>query len=139
MAAQWKRGDAAAVGNVLDTDEAGDGRQVEHHPPIPRQKVALPREPYHYVAAAHQEAVSGMGQALRVVRGWRVVEELQYPFVAAIAVIEKDPPIAAFRVERLQNREIAGKPNEPLGIGRHLVDVGDPLLRRRIGVDRETR
>ena len=112
MAAQRKGRDPGAVGDVLDPDQSGDrrdDRQVEHHPPVPGQQVALPGEPYDGVAAAHQKAVSGMRQGPRVVRGRRVVEELQHPLVAAVAVVEKDPPVAAPGIDRLQDREIAGK------------------------------
>src|SRR5438270_1570867 len=127
MATQRKRRDAAAIGDVLDPDGSLDrrDRQVEHHPPVPGEQIALPGEPYDRIAAAHQKAVSGVRQAPRIVRGRRVIEELQHPLVAAVAVIEKDPPVAAAGIGRLQDREIPDEPDEPFGIDRCLVDVGD--------------
>ncbi len=141
MAAQRKRRDPGAVGDVLDPDRSGDRRdwQIEHHPPVPRQQVALPGKPDDGVAAAHQKAVPGVRQAAGIVRGRRVVEELQNSLVAAVAVIEKNPPVAAPRVDRLQYREITGKPDKPVGIRRRLLDIGDALLRGRSRIHREAR
>jgi hypothetical protein len=64
------------------------------------------------------------------------VKELQDPLVAAVAVVEKQPPVTARRVERLQNREI-GEMDELFGIGRRLVEIGDAALRRSVGIDGE--
>src|ERR1700720_634241 len=142
MAAQRKRRDPGTVGDVLNPDQPGyrrHGREIEHHPSVPRQQVALPGEPDDRVAAPHQKSVPGMRQGPRVVRGQRVVEELQHPLVAAVAVVEKDSPVAAPGIGRLQDREIADKPDEPLGIRRRLVDVGDALLRRRVRLDGKMR
>ena len=146
VAAQRERGDAGAVGDVLGADRAGDwpaalarDRQVEQHPPVAGQQVAPPGEPYDGVAAAHQKAVAGMRRGARVVRGWSIVEELQHPLVATIAVVEKDAAIAVRRVERLQDREIGGKADEPVGVQRRLVEIGNAVLRRGCGVDCEPR
>ena len=145
-AAQREGRDAGAVGDVFDADETGQrpvalarDRQVEQHSPIPRQQIALPGEPGDRVAAAHQKAVPRMRQGARVVRSRGVVEELQHPLVAAIAVIEKDAAVAACGIDRLQDREIASEMDEALGIGRRLVDIGDAALRRSARVDREVR
>ena len=78
-------------------------------------------------------------QRARVVRGRSVIEELQHPLVAAVAVIEKQAAVAARRIDRLQDREIAGETDETLGVGRRLVDVGDAALRRGRRVDRKMR
>ncbi len=74
-----------------------------------------------------------------VVRGRGVIEELQHPLVAAIAVVEEQATVAARRIDRLQDREIAGEMDEACGIGWRPVEVGDALLRRSARVDREMR
>src|SRR5882762_5611356 len=77
------------------------------HPEQARQLyLDMPGEPDHRIAAAHQKAVSGMCQGVRIVRGRGVVEELQHSLVAAVAVVEEPPAVATRRVDRLQNREI---------------------------------
>jgi hypothetical protein len=144
--AQRKRRDAGAVGDVLDPHNPGQrsvmfagDRQVEQHPPVPRQEIALPGEPDHRIAAAHQKAVSGMCQGVRIVRGRSVVEELQHPLVAAVAVVEEQTAVGARRIDRLQDREVAGEMNEPGGIGRGLVEILDAALCLSPGVDSEMR
>ena len=146
MTAQGKGRDPGAVGDVLDPDRTDNrpatfarDRQVEQHSPVPGQKVALPGEPHDRVAAAHQKPIPGMRQAARVVRGRSVVEELQHPLIAAVAVVEKNAPVAAPGIDRFQDREIAGKADEPVGIGWSLVEVGDPLLCRDAWIDRKLR
>jgi len=132
MTAQGKGRDPGAVGDVLDPDRTDNrpatfarDRQVEQHSPVPGQKVALPGEPHDRVAAAHQKPIPGMRQAARVVRGRSVVEELQHPLIAAVAVVEKNAPVAAPGIDRFQDRV--------------LVEVGDPMLCRDAWIDRKLR
>src|SRR5207302_1582406 len=56
-----------------------------------------------------------------------------------VAVVEKNAAVAVRRIGRLQDREISGEMDEPLGVDRRLVDVGDALLRRRMRIDRKMR
>ena len=71
-----------------------------------------------------------MRQGVRIVRGRSVVEELQHPLVAAVAVVEEQTAGAARRINRLQDREIAGEMNKSVGIGWCLIQIGNPALRR---------
>ena len=136
---------AGPVGDVFSADEPGqrpaafarDG-QVEQQPPIPRQQVALPGEPNDCVAAAHQETIAGMRQAARVVGSGRIIEELQHPLVAAVAVIEKQTAVAAHRIDRLQDRKIAGEMDEA-AVGRCFVEIGNAVLSWGGKLDREMR
>ena len=136
--------DPRPVGDVLGSDEPGQrpaafarDRQVEQQPPVPRQQIALPSEPNDGVAAAHQVTVAGVRQGARVVGRGRVIEELQHSLVAAVAVIEKETAVAESRIDRLQDREIAGEMDEPLAISWRLIEIGDAALSGGGRVDRE--
>src|SRR3546814_19025450 len=86
------------------------------------------------IAAPHQVAVAGVLQRDRVVGADGVVEELQHPLVAAVAVVEEHPAVAAAEVQRLQQAEIGGVRDQPVGIARRLVEVDDASSEeRRVG------
>ncbi len=143
-AAERECGDAGLVGDVLDADRAGDRtpvlggyRQIEEHAPVARQHVALPGEPRDGIAAPHQEAVAGMDELERIVARRGVVEELQRALVAAIAVVEEEPPVAARQLDRLQDHEIGDETNAPVAVARRLGEIGDAALRGRRRIDRE--
>ncbi len=80
-----------------------------------------------------------MGEAEWVVARRRVVEELQRALVAAIAVIKEQPPVAACHVDRPQDHEVGGEPHQAACVEWRLVEVGDPVLRRRAGIDGKLR
>ena len=78
----------------------GANGQVQDQAAIAGQQIPFPRNEGDRIAAPHEEAVAGMGEAARVVGMHRVVEELQSAFVAAIAVIHKQTAIAASAIDR---------------------------------------
>ena len=143
-AAQREGADAWPAGDEFRADEPGQrtvrvlrNRQVDQHPAASRQEIALPGEPDDRVAAAEQKTVAGIGERLRVVGRGGVVEELQCPLVAAIAVVEKQPAVAAGGIDGLQHEEIGGEVDEAVAVARREAEIGHALLRRRRRIDRE--
>ena len=142
-AAQWQRGLA-----FLSDDELGphqgpvrrcgavdcDG-QGHYHAAIARQEVSLPGAPHHRVATAEQIAVAGVLACRRIVAGRRIVEVLHRPLVAAVAIVEEEPPVAAGRIDRFQDAEIGGELDQAIAIAQRLVHVDDASLRRRVGIN----
>ena len=80
-----------------------------------------------------------MRQRQRIVAVRRVVEELQRPLVAAVAVVVEHPPVAAGEIDRLQDHEIGLEMHQAVGVARRLVEIDDIALRRRQRIDREKR
>jgi hypothetical protein len=93
----------------------------------------------HSVTSAEEEAVAGMCQCPRIIRVHSVVEELQAPDVAAIAPVEEQSFVAFSRIERAHDRDVGGEMHEALRIDRRFVEIDDPGLRWRFGVDGEAR
>ena len=110
-------------------------RQVEQHPPIARQQVALPGAPDHRIAAAQEKAVAGMRGGLRIVAGARVVEIDQCPLVAAVAPVEENSAIAARGIDRAEDCDVAGEGDQAIGPAQCEIDVGDRALTGRRGID----
>ncbi len=145
-AAERQRGLAFLGDDELGPHQAGKRRgavgcdgQVHCHATIARQEVSLPGAPHHRVAAPEQVAVAGVLQRLRVVAGRRVAKVLHRALVAAVAVVEEEPPVAAGRIGRLQDAEVGGELHQAVLIARRLVQIDDACLRRRIGIDGEAR
>ena len=76
-------------------------------------------------------------QCRRIVAGRRIVEVLHRPLVAAVAIVEEEPPVAAGRIDRFQDAEISRELDQAIAIARRLVHVDDASLRRRLGIDGE--
>ena len=145
-AAEREAGDARRVGDVFDADAPGDRpavvarhRHVEHHAAVAGQHVALPGEPRHRIAAAHEEAVAGVRQRDRRVAVRRVVVELQRALVAAVAVVIEHAPVAALHLARLEDHEVGGEAHQPAVVDRRLVEIHDVPLRRGARIDGEMR
>ena len=137
---------AGSVRNELDAHPTGNRpavvgcyRHVQHHPVVAGEHIALPRQPGHRVAAAHQEPIAGVGQRQRIVAVRGVVKELQRAFVAPVAVVVKDPSVAPRGVGRPQNHEIGGEMHQPLGIPGCQLQVHHIRLRRSQRVHPEQR
>ena len=145
-ATQGQRGLAFLGNDELGPHRAGERRgtvgrdgQVHRHAAVARQQVSLPGAPHHRVAAAEQVAVAGVLQRRRVVAGRRVAKVLHRPLVAAVAVVEEEPPVSACRIGRLQDAEVGGELDQAVPIARRLVQIDDPRLRGRVGIDGEAR
>ena len=73
----------------------------------------------------------------RIVAGRRIAKILHRPLVAAVAVVEEEPPVAAGRIDRFQDAEISRELDQAIAIARRLVHIDDASLRRRVGIDGE--
>ena len=145
-AAQRQRGLAFLRDDELGPHRAGDrlgavrgDGKAQNHAAVARQQVPLPGAPHHRVAAAEQVAVAGVLQCRRVVAGRRVAKILERPLVAAVAVVEEEPPVAADRIGRLQDAEIGRELDQPVAIARRLVQIDDSGLRRCVRIDGKPR
>ena len=142
--AQRQRGLAFLSDDELGPHQAGERRgavgcdgQGQDHAAIARQEVSLPGAPHHRVAAAEQIAVAGVLACRRIVAGRRIAKILHRPLVAAVAIVEEEPPVAAGRIDRFQDAEIGRELDQAIAIARRLVHVDDASLRRRVGIDGE--
>ena len=124
-AAERQAGDARLVGDELGAHGPGHGsvlmardRQVQQHPALARQEVALPGAEDDRVAAAEEEAVAGMGRGLGVVAVLGVAEILERALVAPVAPVEEEPPVAERGVRRLQYEDIGAEGDQPVPVPR---------------------
>ena len=145
-AAERQAGDARLVGDELGADRPrhrpvlmARDRQVEQHPALARQQVALPGAEDDRVAAPEEEAVAGMGRGLGVVAVLGVAEILERALVAPVAPVEEQPPVAKRRVRRLQYEDIGAEGDQPVPVPRRKTDIGHARLRRRQRIDPEAR
>ena len=145
-AAERQAGNARFVGDKLGAHGSGHGavfmardRQVEQHPALARQQIALPGAEDDCVTATEQEAVAGMGRTLRVVAVFGIAEILERALVSPIAPVEDQAAIAERRVRRLQDQDIGAERDQPFAVPRREPDVGHARLRRRQRIDPEER
>src|SRR5215217_7607363 len=134
--AQRKARDARAVGNKLGSYKAGDSLpvdpcdwHVEEHAPTTWEEIRLPSHPNDRISPPHQEPVACMAPGQGLVRVRRVVEELKRALVAAVTIVEEQPPVAAHEIDRLQDHEICRADNEPVFVVRRELDIGNAALR----------
>ena len=114
-------------------------RNLDAHEPVGRRHVVLPAAPRHGVAAAHQEAVAGIGRRTGVDRPGDTIEGRQRQPVAAVRRVEQQAMVAARRVLGSEDADIRGEMHEASLVARGQVDIGDDAVEGMRRVDREMR
>ena len=92
---------------------------------VAREKVALPARPEDSVAAAHEEAVSGVFGGVRVVDLGGIVEEVDEELGAAVVDVVDEAAVAFGHVGGFEHEEVGGVFDEAVGVAGGVLDVDD--------------
>ena len=85
----------------------------------------------------HQEAVAEVRLRGRILHADGAVEHAERDLAAAVRHVEQQRAVAAAGIDRPQQVEVRRALDEPLGVARSSVEVGDLLVELVRGVDRE--
>jgi hypothetical protein len=117
-------------------------RSAQAQEPRHVRKVDLPAARDHHVAAPHEESVARVdgrigirSRSKRRARG--AIEVGDRHGVAAVDDVEDDAPVAPGAIDRQQDRHVRLELDTARMVARRERHVGDALVRRVLGVDRE--
>ena len=114
---------------------AAGHRHGEREETILARDVVLPAAPRDRVAVPHQEPVAELLRARRVGHADGAVEHPQRDLAAAVRDVEKEPAVAARRIDGPQQIEVRGGLDEPGAVARRQGQIRDGLVRLVAGID----
>ena len=120
-----------------DTGHAGRRRHVDPDRAVALRHVELPADPHDREALPHQQAVAELGVRRQVAGRGGAVESGEDGPAAAVDDVDERDAVPVGRVLRLEDREVGAELDEPGGVARRLVEIGDDLVARALGIDDE--